>query len=102
MLRAHPVSGDMWGLSVLAGLPGFGALFALLAVLQQVAMALAAPAAFGVAANRAVGAVHQAVPAIDRPFETDAAKLSRPGREAGDARADWVCYRRMHAPFLPV
>jgi membrane protease YdiL (CAAX protease family) len=34
-LRAHSVSGDMWGPSVLAGLLGFGALFALLAVLQR-------------------------------------------------------------------
>jgi membrane protease YdiL (CAAX protease family) len=34
-LRAHSVSGDRWGLSVLAGLLGFGALIALLAVMQR-------------------------------------------------------------------
>lgn len=34
-LRANPVAGDMWGLSVLAGLLGFGAPLALLAVMQR-------------------------------------------------------------------
>ena len=34
-LRAHSVSGHMWGLSVLAGLLGFAALLALLAVMQR-------------------------------------------------------------------
>ena len=35
-LRAHSVPGDLWGPSVLAGLLGFGALLALLAVMQRV------------------------------------------------------------------
>ena len=35
-LRAHSVAGDIWGPAVLAGLLGFGALLALLAVMQRV------------------------------------------------------------------
>ena len=34
-LRAHTISSDMWGPSLLAGLVGFGALLALLAVMQR-------------------------------------------------------------------
>jgi membrane protease YdiL (CAAX protease family) len=44
-LRANSVPGDMWGPSLLAGFLGFGALFALLAVMQQLVDMPPSPAA---------------------------------------------------------
>jgi membrane protease YdiL (CAAX protease family) len=42
-LRAHPVAADVWGPAVMAGLLGFGALLALLAVMQRVVEMPASP-----------------------------------------------------------